>query len=121
MGIYNFVILFFMTGYYIRCFCCSGCQIMRYVAATGNALIMAGLLVQVLLTPTCGSSEAYENCFRDCPMPDPLKLNHNALFHLLVAIGLIFQAIGWWWWPVDDEEKMDEKNQESSDSFSSNV
>jgi hypothetical protein len=73
---------------------------MRYVLAFGNVNILTGLLVQVLLTPSCGSSEAYENCFRDCPFPDPMTFNHNAFFHVFVAVGMIFQGIGWWYgWP----------------------
>ena len=100
---------------------------MLYVAATGNVLIMVGLLVQVLLAPVCGSNEAYENCFRDCPLStDPLTFNHNAIFHTLVAIGITVQAIGWWWWPImdnDNDPDKDEKNacDELSDSSSDNV
>jgi hypothetical protein len=98
-GIYSLVVVVVMTAYYIRCF--TRCHLMRYVVAFGNVSLIAGMLVQVLLTPSCGSREAYKNCFRDCPLPDPMMFNHNALFHSLVAVGMIFQGIGWWYgWPV---------------------
>lgn len=97
VGIYTFAALALITLYYLRCFTRCRCSCNRYMEAWGNCLILAGLLVQVLLAPRCGPSEAYENCFRDCPLPtDPLTFNHNALFHVLVAIGMVFQGMGWW-------------------------
>lgn len=124
VGVYNFVVLACTGVYHIRCFKRSGCHIMHYISATGNALVMAGLAVQVLLSPVCGPYEGYKNCFRDCPLPtDPLRFNHNALFHAMVAIGLVFQAIGWWWLPVGDDRSSDDKGKQNAselidDSFS---
>ncbi|KAL3902510.1 MAG: hypothetical protein SGILL_010796 [Bacillariaceae sp.] len=126
-GFYNLVVLVVLAGYYIRCFTSSGRSIMRYIAAMGNAFIIAGLLAYVFLAPVCGSEEAYENCFRDCPLPtNPLVFNHNALFHTLVALGLLFQGIGFYWWPLDEETASDDSvnkgsSSEHDDSVSTNV
>jgi hypothetical protein len=124
IGIYSFVVLALTACYYIHCFMCKGCQTMRYAAAMGNALIMAGFMVQVLLAKSCGSEEAYENCFRDCPLPtNPLLFNHNALFHVLVAVGLVSQAFGWFWWRplVDIKCDSEGKNDKHDELFSSTV
>ena len=56
----------------------------------GFALLISGVLVWVALRPKCGFSE-YDNCFDECPLP--FELNHNALFHLLYAFGLL--VYGW--------------------------
>merc|ERR1712232_20823 len=59
----------------------------------GIVFQIAGFAVQIALSPTCGDA-AYENCFRDCPLPAPY-FNHNALFHVLYAVGMVPVAIGW--------------------------
>jgi len=58
----------------------------NYVGAVGTALMISGYAVQVILAPTCGDA-AYAQCFKDCPLPAPY-FNHNALFHVLFAIGI---------------------------------
>jgi len=50
---------------------------------------LLGLVVQVLLSPLCGSQE---DCFRQCPLPAP-TFNHNALFHILAAIGFLIYGV----------------------------
>ena len=50
------------------------------------------LVIQVVLAGDCGS-DAYEVCFVDCPLPDPMQFNHNALFHSIFAVGLFLQGI----------------------------
>ena len=68
-----------------------GKNIIHYTSKiVGVALLIFGLLVWVTLHPKCGWPE-YENCFEECPLP--FEFNHNALFHLLFAIGLVI--CGW--------------------------
>mmetsp|Transcript_7145 Transcript_7145/g.8135 ORF Transcript_7145/g.8135 Transcript_7145/m.8135 type:complete len:306 (+) Transcript_7145:629-1546(+) len=68
-----------------------GKNIIHYTSKiVGVALLIFGLLVWVTLHPKCGWPE-YENCFNECPLP--FEFNHNALFHLLFAIGLV--VYGW--------------------------
>eukprot|EP00932_Pfiesteria_piscicida_P009354 SRR837773.20071.p1 GENE.SRR837773.20071~~SRR837773.20071.p1 ORF type:complete len:257 (+),score=72.08 SRR837773.20071:69-773(+) len=66
----------------------SGCEIPRVIAALS---MIAGYLVQVILTPKCGTP-AYRHCFKDCPLPAP-TFNHNALFHVLFFIGVTILAV----------------------------
>jgi len=58
-----------------------------------SLLCISGLIVQTTLSPDCGSLDAYRNCFRDCPLPSPRVFNHNAIFHVIFAIGLAMQLI----------------------------
>jgi len=60
-------------------------------AAFGCVVMIAGLLVQVLMAPTCGDP-GYEVCWKDCILPAPY-FNHNALFHALFAVGMLILAI----------------------------
>lgn len=72
----------------------------------GNLCLLAGLMVQVLLEGTCGSP-GYQDCFQECPLPtNPAVFNHNAVFHILVAVGLTLQAIGWYQSRDDDATKV---------------
>lgn len=65
-------------------------MIKDWLASVGSVIIIAGFAVQFFLAPTCGDS-GYDDCFRDCIMRDPMTFNHNALFHLLVILGMILQ------------------------------
>jgi len=56
----------------------------------GCVLQIIGFIVQVALAPQCGD-DAYAECWKECPLPAPY-FNHNALFHLLYAIGLLIVA-----------------------------
>jgi len=54
-----------------------------------SVLVMAlGFVVQGALAPTCGGSAYYWNCWKDCILPAP-HFNHNALFHTMVAVGML--------------------------------
>jgi len=64
-----------------------------YWAGIGTLVYLSGALVQVALAGRCGD-DGYENCWRDCPLPNPISFNHNALFHVLVAIGTMIQIFG---------------------------
>lgn len=57
-----------------------------FVKAIGVSMMITGMVVQVVLAPQCGDA-GYPDCFKDCPLPAP-DFNHNALFHVLFAIGL---------------------------------
>lgn len=57
----------------------------------GAALMIAGMIVQLVLAPKCGDA-AYANCWKECPLPAPY-FNHNALFHVLFAFGLLILAV----------------------------
>ena len=46
--------------------------------------MIGGMLIQVALADVCGDP-GYEDCWEDCPLPDPMEFNHNALFHALYA------------------------------------
>ena len=69
------------------------------VCVTGAVKVMAGvvmiggMLIQVALADVCGDP-GYEDCWEDCPLPDPMEFNHNALFHALYAAGLLALAVG---------------------------
>jgi xanthosine utilization system XapX-like protein len=56
------------------------------VACLGILFIIVGYSVQPILSPLCGAA-AYSSCFKNCPLPAP-RFNHNALFHVLFAVGL---------------------------------
>jgi len=59
--------------------------------AVGTMIMVAGLLTQTLLAPTCGD-RGYEDCWKDCVLPAP-QFNHNAAFHVLFGIGMLVLAI----------------------------
>jgi hypothetical protein len=80
-----------------------------YLASLGCVTIIAGALTQVSLARKCGDS-GYETCWEDCPLPNPLKFNHNSLFHVIVAFGLLLQMIGRY-----DTPPCDRSNEEAQD------
>lgn len=63
----------------------------KWIQALAVTSMIAGMLIQVLLTPRCGDA-GYPDGWVDCPLPAP-HFNHNALFHLLYAIGLLILGI----------------------------
>jgi hypothetical protein len=101
VGSYLLLVLLLVAiyyGYWRRdVFPCLGC--LSYVS---------GLLVQVSLAGTCGDA-GYEDCWQACPLPNPMTFNHNSLFHVLVAVGLLLQALG----RYDDKLSHEEKENES--------
>ena len=56
-------------------------------------VMIGGMLIQVALADVCGDP-GYEDCWEDCPLPDPMEFNHNALFHAVYAAGLLALAVG---------------------------
>ena len=58
-----------------------------------QVVMIGGMLIQVALADVCGDP-GYEDCWEDCPLPDPMEFNHNALFHALYAAGLLALAVG---------------------------
>lgn len=77
----------------------------------GAALWISGLLVWVMLRTKCGFSE-YDNCFDECPLP--FEFNHNALFHLLYAIGLVVYG---WSEDISPSVNMLVENRQDQDEF----
>lgn len=47
-------------------------------------LQLIGFVIQVSFGGVCGIG-GYEDCFEECPLPDPANFNHNAIFQILVA------------------------------------
>lgn len=45
-----------------------------------------GFVTEASLAIVCGD-DAYKSCFAECPLPAPY-FNHNALFHVLYALGI---------------------------------
>jgi hypothetical protein len=67
----------------------------RCIAATkalAVSILGGSLVLQVALSGACGK-DAYKECFKDCPMPDPIHFNHNGLFHSVFAVGLFLQGM----------------------------
>lgn len=60
--------------------------------ALAMVLYCSGFVVQVVLSGSCGPA-GYEECFEDCPLPDATNFNHNAIFHILVAAGLLMLGV----------------------------
>ena len=61
--------------------------------ATGILLLIVGGALQLGLAPLCGF-DAYEDCFRDCPLPTAPDFNHNALFHVLAFFAYVLYGVG---------------------------
>jgi hypothetical protein len=80
-----------------------------YLPALGCLAIAVGMVVQVALRSVCGDA-AYSTCWQDCPLKDPMKFNHNALFHVFIVIGLLLQALGGY--PEDGDSNEDTKRHE---------
>ena len=75
--------------------CCKGARVCvaGAVKVAGGVVMIGGMAVQVALADVCGDP-GYEDCWEDCPLPDPMEFNHNALFHALYAAGLLALAAG---------------------------
>ena len=75
--------------------CCKGARVCvaGAVKVAGGVVMIGGMAVQVALADVCGDP-GYEDCWEDCPLPDPMEFNHNALFHALYAAGLLALAVG---------------------------
>jgi hypothetical protein len=63
----------------------------QWVKAVAMLFCVGGMIVQITLSSSCGDA-AYESCFAECPLPAPY-FNHNALFHVLYAIGLLIVGV----------------------------
>ena len=101
MGLYMLLVLLGMGFYFFSW------KQRDWMPSVGCVVYMSGLLVQVILAGRCGDKGYEENCFRDCPLSDPMTFNHNALFHVIVAAALLFQMFGRYTTPiitVDNEE-----------------
>ena len=65
---------------------------------TRRNILISTQVVMIGGMPPGGASPAagpgYEDCWEDCPLPDPMEFNHNALFHALYAAGLLALAVG---------------------------
>ena len=60
--------------------------------ALAVSILGGSLVLQVALSGACGK-DGYVECFKDCPLPDPMHFNHNGLFHSVFAVGLILQGM----------------------------
>lgn len=89
----------------------------------GSFMSIMGLFAQLILSPYCGD-EGYEDCFEECPLDNPTTFNHNALFHAMVAVGMLAQLIQTWVWANRLTARMSEillhYGQGSSSSSSTN-
>jgi len=82
-----------MVGYLVTAIICIVARPdLWYVKAIGAALLLAGFLVQAFLRGRCGDA-GYQDCFRECPLPNPTVFNHNGLFHIVYMIGLMVLAV----------------------------
>lgn len=69
----------------------NGERCITYVTKAVSLVVMTvGYIVQAALAGICGD-KAYETCFQNCPLP--YEFNHNALFHVVFAIGLGLFAV----------------------------
>jgi len=59
----------------------------EFPKAISVLMIGLGFVVQGALASTCGPA-AYPDCFKDCILPAP-HFNHNAVFHTMVAVGML--------------------------------
>ena len=69
----------------------SKCNFDGILKAVAILSLVGSWIVQIILTPVC-DKDGYIDCFKDCPFPNPGTFNHNGLFHLLYAAGLMFLA-----------------------------
>jgi len=63
----------------------------KWFRSIGMFLCLVGFIVQTTLADKCIRT-GYQNCFADCPLP-AAYFNHNALFHVLYAIGFLIVGI----------------------------
>jgi hypothetical protein len=66
------------------------CMKASFVKALGAFIMGAGFVVHLMLDQTCGNN-AYRDCWKECILPAP-HFNHNALYHVLVALGMLMLA-----------------------------
>ena len=57
-------------------------------------VLICGIVIQQVYSPVCGLPKAYEECFINCPFPQPNKYNHNFYYHLLQGISILFVIYG---------------------------
>ena len=88
-----FTFIFTAIIYLIKVFMVPGERLYYSIKSLGTWVMLAASFIQFLLTPKCGLNGAYKDCFGECPLPNPMKFNHNALFHVVDMIGLIM--VGW--------------------------
>jgi hypothetical protein len=62
----------------------------NYMKAFGEFVLVASFLTQFTLGGKCGDN-GYAVCFKGCPL-DPIRFNQNALFHVILLIGLVILA-----------------------------
>lgn len=60
--------------------------------AAAPLLMLASLVVQASLGASCGKG-GYDVCWLACALPAP-AFNHNALFHVLYAVGVLMLGVG---------------------------
>lgn len=60
------------------------------IKAFGIFVVVSSFLTQFSLRGKCGD-DGYVVCFEECPL-DPIRFNHNALFHVILLIGLVILA-----------------------------
>jgi hypothetical protein len=89
LGISLLVTVTCMAVYYI-CHC--GKSRWNVLKSFSMVVYAVGLIIQVALRTTCGDG-GYRDCFRRCPLPDPSKFNHNALFHVMVLASIVLFGI----------------------------
>lgn len=88
----SYGILLFLLMLYIAQAFKDKANVCHYCIKAGALLtVLIGLCCSYLLYPPCGSLQAYKQCFQDCPLPN--GINHNALFNIVVIVGLS----GWAW------------------------
>ena len=92
LGISLLVSYVVMLAFFVYHLIVGGSIGIAFGKAFAVVLLGGGLVIQVALAGVCGS-DAYEVCFEDCPLPDPMNFNHNALFHTVFAVGLLLQGI----------------------------
>uniref|UniRef100_A0A7S3Q8B1 Uncharacterized protein n=1 Tax=Chaetoceros debilis TaxID=122233 RepID=A0A7S3Q8B1_9STRA len=67
------------------------CSFVKNVGKLVGMLVsVLSLTPQIILSGACGD-DGYKACFEDCPL-DPIKFNHNALFHVILLIGYVILA-----------------------------
>lgn len=109
---------------YIRTRSDDGQRFIVYITkSVSMVILLVSYIVQITLAGKCGrlgDSDSYENCFRDCPLPDASVFNHNALFHVIFGVGLGLFAVAQLLQPDDGFEILsffgyDQKNERNKD------
>lgn len=98
------------------------------IKVAGILAFAAGIVLQFILSGTCGG-DGFEDCFVDCPLPNPTIFNHNALFHLFVIVGYMLMTIGEVFVPAstlfvgnekeedEDDDQVDEEEERAKDRY----